>query len=138
MKSQPTDADLAAAAASAEVTIMKLEDAPMSDVIDALASGRFTATALTKGYRARIEAYDRAGPMLNSVRELNPDALTIAGKLDDTKPSAKRPLAGIPILVKDNIATGDNSRRRRARWRWRVRVPGTTPPSSSSCAAPAR
>src|SRR6516165_5560893 len=107
MKSQPTDADLAAAAASAEVTIMKLEDAPMSDVIDALASGRFTATALTKGYRARIEAYDRAGPMLNSVRELNPDALTIAGKLDDTKPSAKRPLAGIPILVKDNIATGD-------------------------------
>ena len=66
-----------------------------------------TATALTEGYLARIEAYDRDGPMLNSVRELNPDALTIAGKLDDTKPSVKRPLAGIPILVKDNIATGD-------------------------------
>jgi len=52
MKSQPTDADLAAAAASAEVpTKLKLDDAPMSDVIDALASGRFTATALTKGYQ---------------------------------------------------------------------------------------
>ena len=79
----------------------------MSDIIDALASGRVTATALTKFYLARIEAYDRDGPMLNSVRELNPDALTIAGKLDGTRPSVKRPLAGVPILVKDNIATGD-------------------------------
>jgi amidase len=85
----------------------KLDNTPMSEIIDALASGRVTATALTKGYLARIEAYDRTGPMLNSVRELNPDALAIAGKLDDTKPSVKRPLAGVPILVKDNIATGD-------------------------------
>jgi amidase len=99
---------LAAAADSAEApTMLKLENTPMSDIIHALASGRVTATALTKGYLARIEAYDRDGPMLNSVRELNPDALTIAGKLDDTKPSVKRPLAGIPMLVKDNIATGD-------------------------------
>jgi len=87
--------------------MLKLENAPMSDIIHVLGSGRVTATALTKGYLARIEAYDRDGPMLNSVRELNPDALTIAGKLDDTKPSVKRPLAGIPMLVKDNIATGD-------------------------------
>ena len=79
----------------------------MSDIIDALASGQVTATALTKGYLARIEAYDRNGPELNSVRALNPDALAIAGKLDNTKPSAKQPLAGVPILVKDNIATGD-------------------------------
>src|SRR5262245_882522 len=102
------DARLAAAAASAEApTKPKLEGAPMSGLIHALASGRVTATALTKGYLTRIEAYDRDGPMLNSVRELNPDALTIAGKLDGTKPSAERPLAGIPMLVKDNIATGD-------------------------------
>ena len=102
------DARLAAAAAIVETpTMLKLENAPMSDIIHVLGSGRVTATALTKGYLARIEAYDRDGPMLNSVRELNPDALTIAGKLDDTKPSVKRPLAGIPMLVKDNIATGD-------------------------------
>ena len=69
----------------------------MSDIIDALASGRVTATELTKFYLARIEACDRGGPMLNSVREINPDALTIAGKLDSTKPSVKRPLAGVPI-----------------------------------------
>lgn len=102
------DAGIAAAAVSAEAAItLKLDNAPMSDIAHALASGRVTATALTKAYLARIEAYDRDGPMLNSVRALNPDALSIAGKLDGTKPSAKRPLAGIPILLKDNIATGD-------------------------------
>lgn len=92
------------AAASAE---LRLADAPMSDIIDALAGGRVNASALTKAYLARIAAYDRGGPMLNSVRALNPDALTIAAKLDDTKPSARRPLAGVPILIKDNIATSD-------------------------------
>ena len=84
-----------------------LEDAPMSDIIDALAGGQVTATVLAKAYLARIAAYDRAGPALNSVRTLNPDALAIAGKLDGTRPSAKRPLAGVPILLKDNIATSD-------------------------------
>ena len=79
----------------------------MSDVAHALANGQVTATVLTKFYLARIEAYDRNGPKLNSVRELNPDALAIASKLDGTRPSVKRPLAGIPILLKDNIATAD-------------------------------
>ena len=102
------NARLAAAAVSAGApTMLTLENAPMSDIVQALADGRITATALTKFYLARIEAYDRGGPMLNSVRELNPDALMIAGKLDGIKPSVKRPLAGVPILVKDNVATGD-------------------------------
>ena len=109
MKKPPRrDARPAAAAANAGApTMLQLDNAPMSDIIDALALERVTATALTKGYLARIRAYDRDGPMLNSVRELNPDALAIARKLDATKPSVKRPLAGVPILVKDNIATGD-------------------------------
>jgi amidase len=98
----------AAAAASTEApAVPKLDNAPMSDIAQALTDGQITATALTKTYLARIEAYDRNGPKLNSVRELNPDALAIAGKLDGTKPSLKRPLAGIPILIKDNIATSD-------------------------------
>ncbi|SDI62880.1 amidase [Bradyrhizobium sp. Rc2d] len=102
------DAGIAAAASGAEAPIpLKLDNAPLSDIAQALASEQVTATALTKVYLARIEAYDRNGPALNAVRALNPDALAIAGKLDGTKPSAKRPLAGIPILVKDNIATGD-------------------------------
>lgn len=107
-KPAPSDARLAAAAANADApTMPKLDDTPMSEIIQALAGGRVTATALTEGYLARIEACDRDGPMLNAVRELNPDALTIAGRLDDTRPSVERPLAGVPILVKDNIATGD-------------------------------
>lgn len=100
------DTDIAAASAEAPITL-KLDNAAMSDIARALASGQVDATALTKAYLARIEAYDRGGPALNAVRALNPDALAIAGKLDGTKPSAKRPLAGLPILVKDNIATGD-------------------------------
>lgn len=83
------------------------EHAPLSEIIDALADGGITATALIELYLARIEAYDRNGPALNSVRALNPDARTIAAELDDIKPSAGRSLAGVPILLKDNIATGD-------------------------------
>jgi len=102
------NARLPTAATSGEASTMpQLEDKPMGDIIDALASGRITATALTKFYLARVDAYDRGGPMLNSVRETNPDALAIASKLDGTRPSVNRPLAGIPVLVKDNIATGD-------------------------------
>jgi len=84
-----------------------LDNASMTDVLQDLATGKTTASALTKAYLARIESYDRAGPALNSVRVVNPDALSIAAHFDGVKPSAKQPLAGVPILVKDNIATGD-------------------------------
>ena len=84
-----------------------IENASIVDLQKALAAGSVTATDLTRAYIARIEAYDRAGPRLNAVRELNPDALTIAQKLDAEKPAQRRPLEGIPILLKDNIATGD-------------------------------
>jgi Asp-tRNA(Asn)/Glu-tRNA(Gln) amidotransferase A subunit family amidase len=43
--------------------MLKLENTAMSDIVSALASGRVTATALTNGYLARIEAYDRDGPI---------------------------------------------------------------------------
>jgi amidase len=84
-----------------------IENATLDELKDALAAGRTTSADLVRGYTARIEAYDRAGPRLNSIRELNPDALAIAGKLDAAKPKKSRPLEGIPILLKDNIATGD-------------------------------
>ncbi|WP_311972654.1 amidase family protein [Bradyrhizobium agreste] len=112
-KSSRRGAGIAAAAVSAQAPISpkldhaRLDHASMSDIAHALADGHVTATALVKAYLARIEAYNRDGPRLNAVRALNPDALAIAGRLDGVKPSAKRPLAGIPILVKDNIATGD-------------------------------
>ena len=79
----------------------------LADVLKALSSGKTTSSALTRAYLSRIKAYDRSGPKLNSVREINPDALSIARSLDGVKPSAKKPLAGVPILLKDNVATGD-------------------------------
>jgi len=94
-----------AAAQSPGITV---SNASLSDVVQALSKGEASATALTRAYLARIEAYDKNGPALNSVRALNPEALAIAGKLDTVKPSTRQPLAGVPILVKDNIATGDN------------------------------
>jgi amidase len=86
---------------------MCVENASLAELQQALAEGRTSASALTRAYLARIEAYDRAGPSLNAVRDVNPEALAIAASLDRVKPSPSQPLAGIPILVKDNIATGD-------------------------------
>src|SRR6185369_4563213 len=86
---------------------LRLNNASLSDLQRALASGKTTASALARGYLARIKAFDRAGPKLNSVREINPDALAIAARLDGIRPTRKQPLAGLPILLKDNIATGD-------------------------------
>jgi amidase len=84
-----------------------VENATICDLQEVLATGSSTATALLHAYLARIEAYDRAGPRLNAVREVNRDALTIAAALDAKKPARRRPLEGIPILIKDNIATAD-------------------------------
>jgi amidase len=60
-------------------------------------------------YLARIDAVDRSGPTLRSVIETNPDALTIADRLDAERRSGRTrgPLHGIPVLIKDNIATAD-------------------------------
>ena len=84
-----------------------VENATLDALRTALSAGDITAAGLTGAYLARIEAYDRAGPRLNAVREVNPDALAIAAALDANPPATRRPLEGIPILVKDNIATGD-------------------------------
>jgi len=93
-------------AAAAEENVC-IENATIDDLKQAVAAGRITAVDLVQGYTARIEAYDRAGPRLNSIREMNPDALAIAGKLAVAARRGNRPLEGIPILLKDNIATGD-------------------------------
>jgi len=98
---------VAATRAEAQTTVPALDNASLAELQQALVKGTTTSTALIHAYLARIEAYDRGGPKLNSVREVNPEALAIAGRLDAAKPSAKQPLAGLPILVKDNIATAD-------------------------------
>jgi amidase len=84
-----------------------VENATMSDLQEALASKQTTAVDLVQAYSARINAYDQAGPCLNAVRQVNPDGFAIARSLDANTSSSRRPLEGIPILLKDNIATGD-------------------------------
>ena len=75
----------------------------------AMESGRWTAQDITTMYLERIDALDRQGPELNSILETNPDALAIAQKLDEERESGglRGPLHGIPVLLKDNIATAD-------------------------------
>ena len=94
------------AQAAAEGTLC-VDNATIGELQQALAANKTTAVALVKGYLARIEAYDRGGPRLGAVRELNAEALAIAAALDGNKPAQRRLLEGIPILVKDNIATAD-------------------------------
>jgi amidase len=74
-----------------------------------MGAGKLSAHALVSQYLARIAAIDNAGPRLHAVIELNPDALTIATSLDRERAAGKvrGPLHGIPVLLKDNIATGD-------------------------------
>ncbi len=86
---------------------MCIDNATIGELSRPLAAGDTTAAALVQAYLARIEAYDRTGPSLNAVREINPDARAIAARSDARKPAERRPLEGIPILIKDNIATAD-------------------------------
>jgi amidase len=87
----------------------ELEETTIADLQHAMASGRLTAHAIAEQYLARIEAVDKQGPTVNSVIELNPDALAIADALDRERKDkgARGPLHGIPILIKDNIDTAD-------------------------------
>lgn len=74
-----------------------------------LASGELTSAQLVCMYLERIAAYDKSGLALNSVLEINPDALFIAEALDRERQISgpRGPLHGIPVLVKDNIDTAD-------------------------------
>src|SRR5256885_10270968 len=72
-------------------------------------AGRLTSVRLTQFYLDRISALDQSGPNVNSVIELNPDALQLAQSSDKRRAKGKAigPLDGIPVLLKDNIDTGD-------------------------------
>jgi amidase len=74
-----------------------------------MASGRLTSEALTREYIGRILNFDQDGPGVNSVMEVNPDALSWARHADQLRRQGKvlGPLHGIPVLLKGNIDTGD-------------------------------
>lgn len=87
----------------------ELDELTVQQLQDAMASGRYTSRRLVDLYTARINALDRQGPELHAVIELNPDARSIADSLDAERRSGRvrGPLHGIPVLIKDNIATAD-------------------------------
>src|ERR1017187_931453 len=85
----------------------ELEEATLADLRKQMTAGSLTASSLPRRYLTRTAALDKRGPALNSVIELNPDALAIAAALDaERKAKGPRgPLHGIPVLIKDNIDT---------------------------------
>src|SRR5690348_13844583 len=83
-----------------QVPAFELDEIDVAGLQDAMASSKYSALALTEKYSARIEAFDQAGPAVNSVIEMNPDAASIAASLDRERKSGKvrGPLHGIPVL----------------------------------------
>jgi amidase len=84
-----------------EITIDQLQDM--------MRSGKTSSKAITKLYLDRIAAFDKKGPAINAVIEINPDAMAIAEQMDKERKSGKIRgiMHGIPVLIKDNIDTAD-------------------------------
>src|SRR5438552_15185120 len=83
----------------------ELNEITIDELQKKMHSGEYTSRQITEMYLKRMEEIDKKGPAINSVIELNPDALSIADKMDDERQSGKiRGLIhGIPVLIKDNI-----------------------------------
>jgi amidase len=94
---------------SERVKPFELEEMTIAELQAGMKSGKWTARALAQKYLSRIEELDKRGPSLNSIIELNPDALSIADQVDKERKTkgARGPLHGIPMLIKDNIDTAD-------------------------------
>ena len=86
-----------------------MDEITVDELSEGLKSGKYTVRSITEHYIKRIKALDKNGPAINSIIELNPDALSIADELDkELKEKGPRSsLHGIPVLIKDNIDTAD-------------------------------
>ena len=87
----------------------RVEEATIAGIHAAFGAGELSAAELVSRYLARIEAYDRNGPALNSVINVNPRAVEEAEALDRAfaEGGLTGPLHGIPVMVKDQIETAD-------------------------------
>jgi amidase len=87
----------------------ELDEKTIAELQEAMKSGGMTARSIADKYLSRITAIDKQGPRLNSVIEINPEALAAADVLDAERKSKgpRGPMHGIPVLIKDNIDTAD-------------------------------
>jgi amidase len=106
-QNQGTDS---AATANARDDIFELSEVTITDLQQKMQAKQFTSRLITELYLKRIDQIDKKGIMLNSVIEINKDALNMADAMDKEREKGKvrGPLHGIPVLIKDNINTGDN------------------------------
>ena len=104
-----TKKDQEVAPANVIDTNFELEEETIASLGEKLASGKYTSEQLVQLYLKRIETVDKNGAQLNSVIEINPDAIAIAVAMDKESKAGKSrgPLHGIPVLIKDNIDTAD-------------------------------
>lgn len=111
MESSTSNLAMAGSAGRTEAAVpsFELDEITIAELQQGMESGRFTARSIAEKYLARIEAIDRSGPTLRAVIETNPDALAIAEALDKERKAKgpRGPMHGIPVLIKDNIDTGD-------------------------------
>jgi amidase len=106
-----TARDIASPPRSSAVDVkpFELEEVTIADLQDGMKSGKFTARSLVEKYTARIEEIDKRGPAVNAIIEMNPEAPAIADALDQERKAKgpRGPLHGVPVLIKDNLATAD-------------------------------
>ncbi|MFY9561888.1 MAG: amidase [Terriglobales bacterium] len=114
----------------------ELDELTIDDLQQTMQSGKYSSRGLTEKYLARIQDIDKAGPMINSVIEVNPEALEIAESLDRERidKGARGPLHGIPLLIKDNIDTADRMNTTAGS----LALLGSTPPKDAFVAAQLR
>jgi amidase len=88
----------------------ELNEVTIATLQQKMQTKEYTARSITEMYLKRIEAIDKSGPQLNSVIEVNKNALDMADAMDKERAHGKvrGPMHGIPVLIKDNIDTGDN------------------------------
>ncbi|RYU91234.1 amidase [Mucilaginibacter terrigena] len=88
----------------------ELNEATIADLQKKMENGTHTSRSITELYLKRIDAIDKSGPKINAIIELNKSALDMADNMDKERKAGKLrgPLHGIPVLIKDNIDTGDN------------------------------
>src|SRR5947208_8426535 len=110
----------------------ELDEMTIGELQSGMASGKYTSHSITRKYLDRIDDIDKRGPAINSIIELNPDALSIATDLDRERKAGRvrGPLHGIPVVIKDNIDTHD----RMTTTAGSLALAGSIPPQDSTVA----